>query len=104
MEVDRVGETAVVRVRGSADMAEADKLKDQLELLAGQSVRLIVLELSALEFMGSSALGALLNAHAKLRRCGGQVRLVSPQPLVLRLLQTTCLTRLFAVFKDALAS
>ena len=107
VEVERVGEAAVVRVSGSAGMGEADKLKDRLEQLAEQSVPVIAVDLSDLEFICSAGLGALLSAYAKLRPHSGQLRLINPRPFVLRLLETTRLTQLFGVFgsvQEALAS
>ena len=98
VDVRRLAEAAVVRVRGSADMSHADALRVHLDELAQEPVPTIVLDLTELEFISSGGLGALLSAHAKLRRHGGRLQLVNPRPLVLRLLETTRLTELFAVF------
>ena len=98
VEVQRLAEAAVVRLRGSADMGHADALRDRLDGLAQEPAATIVLDLAELEYISSAGLGALLSAHAKLRRHGGRLHLVNPRPFILRLLETTRLTELFVVF------
>jgi anti-sigma B factor antagonist len=107
MDVERLGSAAVVRVRGSAGMEEADHFRRRLERLAEQPIAIIALDLAGLEFISSAGLGALISAHKKARPHDGRIRLVNPQPLILRVLETTRLTSVFEVFgtlEEALAS
>ncbi|HUS92593.1 MAG TPA: STAS domain-containing protein [Phycisphaerae bacterium] len=106
VEARRVGAGVVVHLAGAAEMAAAEGLRDRLEQLADQADRPIVLDLTDLEFLGSAALGALLSALARAGHDVGAIRLVHPQPFVMRVLETTRLTRLFPVYPtvdDALA-
>jgi len=98
LDVQRVGSAAVVHLRGSAGMSEADQLKTHLEKLVDEAVALIVLELSEMDFICSNSLGAIISAHVRSRHHNGQIRLVNPQPPVLRLLETTRLTSLLPIF------
>lgn len=75
-------------------------LSRQLEELVEHPGAVVVLDLEHLDFMCSSGLGALINAHAKARPFQGQVFLASPSPMVMRLLETTRLTNLFEVFPN----
>ncbi len=107
MDVERLGSAAVVRVRGSAGMEEADRFRRQLEELAEQPIAIIALDLAGLEFISSAGLGALISAHKKASPHDGRIRLVNPQPLILRVLEMTRLTSVFEVFgtlEEALAS
>jgi anti-sigma B factor antagonist len=107
MDVERRGPAAVVRVRGSAGMEEADQFRRRLEQLAEQPFAIIALDLGQLEFISSAGLGALISAHKKARPHEGRIRLVNPQPMILRVLETTRLTSVFEVFgtlEEALAS
>jgi anti-anti-sigma factor len=100
VDIQWIGSAAVVHMRGSAGMSEADRLKEQLDEIAEQPVTVICVDLSELEFICSGSLGALLSAHKKAKPHHGKVRLVHPRPLVLRVLETTRLTDLFEVFDD----
>lgn len=94
----RTDNAAVVTVRGSATMGEADTLRRALEDLADQRVNVIVLDLGEMDFISSLGLEALIAGHLRCRHHAGQVRLVRPTPQVRELLETTRLTRLFSVF------
>lgn len=100
VRVDRQAGVAVVRVRGSAGMTEAEPFGRRLEQLADEPFDLIVLDLSDLEFISSAGLGALVRAHGRLGGGRGRLRLVHPRPMVLRVLETMRLTRLFEVYPD----
>ena len=107
VEVHRAGDAVVVRLAGSADGAEAEGLRARLEELADLGAGPIVMDLGNLAFICSAGLGALLGAYGRMGRRPGAVRLVHPQPFILRLLETTCLTRVFPVYSsvdDALSS
>ncbi len=98
MDVSWRGPASVVRLVGAIGMAEASMLSLRLEELVQQHGAVVVLDMEHLDFMCSSGLGALLNAHAKARPFKGQVHIASPSPMVMRLLETTRLTNLFEVF------
>ena len=96
--VRRIGSAAVVRVRGSAGIAEADKMQRKLEELAAQRVPRIVLDLGEMEFICSQGLGAIITGHLKCRHYEGEIRLVNPRPAVRELLEVTRLTKLFPIY------
>ena len=98
LDVSRRGPASVVRLVGAVGMVEASMLSRQLEELVQQPGCVVVLDLEHLDFMCSSGLGALLNAHAKARPFQGRLSLANPSPMVMRLLETTRLTSLFTVF------
>jgi len=98
MDVSRRGPASVLRLAGAVGMAEASTLSRQLDELVGQPGAVVILDMEHLDFMCSSGLGALLDAHAKARQAQGRVCLAGPSPMVMRLLETTRLTNLFEVF------
>ena len=99
LNVEDRGRAAVVRITGSAGMNEAEGLRRDLEQLASRAIPVIVLDLSDMEFISSLGLGAIISAHLKCRHHNGQIRLVKPRPAVLKLLETTRLTKLFPVYQ-----
>lgn len=98
LEVSREADSAVVKVFGAASMSEANRLRETLEKLAAEEVRVIVLDLREMDFICSLGLGAIINGHLKSRHHQGQIRLVGPIPPVRELLETTRLTKLFGIY------
>jgi len=99
MDVERREQAAVVRLRGAADVAGVDQLRQQLLDLVAAEPASIVLDLGELEFIGSAALGAVVLAHIRCRTIQTEIRLVSPQASVQRTLAVTRLTKLFEIFE-----
>ena len=91
----------VVRLAGSAEMTEADRLRDRLEDLADQGVPRIVLDLSDVDFIGSPGLSAIVHGYLSARDRQGDLRLAAPQPAVLEVLRRARLTRLFPIYDSA---
>ena len=106
IQVNRQGDAAVMKVVGSASMAEADQLRTAIEELVSERISVVVLDLSDMDFICSLGLGAIISGHIKCRHHQGQIRLAGPTPSVRQLLETTKLTKLFGIFdtvEDALA-
>ena len=92
------GPCAVLTMHGSAHMADADAMRRALGDLIDKEVALIVLDMTDLDFICSTGLGAMISGHLRLRNCEGRICLVAPKPSVKNLLETTRLTKLFTVF------
>ena len=60
----------------------------------------LVIDLTAVSFVDSTALGVLISARRRLQSVGGQAMLVHPPALVRRLLAGTQLQQSFAVFES----
>lgn len=89
----------LLRLAGRLDAANAPALERTLTAARGEAPRLL-LELSAVDFLDSSGLGALVGALKSCRRAGGDLRLAAPSAPVARLLRLTALDRVFAVGSD----
>jgi anti-sigma B factor antagonist len=70
-----------------------DKLAEVLEL-GGQRV---LIDLTGVTFMDSTALGVLVGAAKTLESSGGQVVLVADDPRVTRVIEITGLARVFRI-------
>lgn len=68
----------VVRLVGEAD-ATTTSLGDVLDAEAAKTPQLLLIEMSALTFIDSSAIGVIMRAHLQLHAAGGVLVLVSPQ-------------------------
>jgi len=78
----------VVALRGDLDVTGAADAEAAISALLTRGQSLII-DMSALDFIDCSALGALLRVQALARRGGGNVVLAAPQQHVLRVLALT---------------
>ncbi|MBV8303395.1 MAG: STAS domain-containing protein [Acidimicrobiia bacterium] len=92
----RDGET-VVSAAGELDVNTAPELREQLARLAADDVRRVVVDLTDVSFVDSTALSVLVSALKRLRQADGDLELASPSPSVRRVFEITGLTRLFTI-------
>jgi anti-sigma B factor antagonist len=85
---------AVTAVRGEPDITSSAGVMSAIAALTPQHP-VVIVELSAVEFMDCGALGALLRVQRLARQGGGDVLLAAPAAIALRLL---CLTGMDKVF------
>ena len=97
VRVQRHGSAAVVTVAGRAGIGQTEPLYDELQKLAAEHVRLIVLDLHGLSFIGSEGLAPLLYAYGEICAGGGKIQVAAPQPAVRCLLERTRLTKLMPI-------
>ena len=88
------GGDSVVEVAGRLDMAAAPQFKTQVASTLSGNKRLVVVDLSGVEFMDSSGLGALISGLRTTRQVGSDLRIASAQPQVLAVLELTKIDRI----------
>ena len=88
----------LVELSGEADVTNSDALREVLDTEVAKLPRSLIIDLSGLRFMDSSALHALLRVNRSLDRQGGVLALVSPQAAVAKILRLTTADRLIPVF------
>ena len=88
----------LVEIAGEADVTNTDELRRLLDDEVSLQPRVLIIDLSGLRFMDSSALHALLQANREMDRQGGVLALVSPQLAVAKILRLTTADRLIPVF------
>jgi anti-sigma B factor antagonist len=89
---------AVLLVRGEVDVSTAPELGNRLFSLADEGRRDVVVDLSEVTFVDSTALGVLVGALKRFRSNGGDVRLVVTEPQISKVLEITGLTEVFSIF------
>ena len=100
LATERQGAVLVVRVgERRLDAAVAIQFKDALRRTADAGAGRVVLDLSEVEFLDSSGLGALVAAMKQLGP-GCPLDLASPQPPVERVLRLTRMDSVFMVYAD----
>jgi len=100
VDTEQRGPVLVVRIKGSVGIIESETLAQKLEELADRQIPTMVLDLSEMDFICSSGLGAIISGHLRSRHHDGEIRLVDPLPPVRELLETTRLTKLFPLYES----
>ncbi|MET8910643.1 STAS domain-containing protein [Micromonospora sp. NPDC004551] len=78
----------VIRLAGECDMAAREPLTGAL-LAAVDAAPVVVVDLSAVEFLDSTGIHALVTAHHRARAVGGRLHLVNAAGAVAALLELT---------------
>lgn len=83
------------------DTMEIDGLIDSvLKQVAGKPGERWVVDLSDVEYMGSSMLGLFVNIRERIRKNGGTLVLSGMSQPLLRIFHTCCLEKLFTIAKS----
>ncbi len=88
----------LVELAGEADATGSEALHALLQSQTRQKPALLIIEMSALVFMDSSALQAILRARLALEKSGGRLVLVSPHDTVARVLEMTEVDQIVPVY------
>jgi anti-sigma B factor antagonist len=87
----------VLTVSGDIDISTAPDLLAALAALDASAREVLVLDLSPVEFLDSSALGALVGAQKEAAATGGRLTVVCSKPKVLRIFAITRLSEVIDV-------
>jgi anti-anti-sigma factor len=97
VRVERVGEASVVTAHGELDAFTAPALSDAFADAAADADDRVVIDLSAVAFMDSTALGLVVKAVNEIGDRGGDVRLVLPEESARRIFEITTLDRVLPI-------
>lgn len=97
-EIARAGDAVVVRLAGELDLYNADIVRAALAEAVAEEPKRLVVDLGAVEFLDSTALGVLVEARAKLRDRGAFL-LAAPGLEPRRALEVAGLDRHFSVYE-----
>lgn len=93
---EAAGSSLLIRLSGSLDVATSPLLKDALARAAQPSD--VIVDLTQVDFLDSTGLGALMGAHRRAIERGGHLGLIVHEGPISRLLTITGLSRVFAVY------
>ena len=109
-KVSKAGSVNVVDLTlpETLDIEEFDRLNESiLGLVRGEPEGQWVIDLSQLSYMGSAALGLLVNLRQQIKQSGGRLVLCGLSPQLIHIFKTCCMERLFRIVKsrkDAVAA
>jgi anti-sigma B factor antagonist len=96
-----VGDVAIIDVSGRITLGEgAGMLRGLIRDLAKADERELLINLTAVSYMDSAAIGELVGAYASITSAGGAIKLLNPQGRVSEILAVTKLYTVFETFSD----
>ena len=90
VSVEQAGGAVVVKLAGDLDLYNTEQVRAGLANALDGSPERLVVDLAEVDFIDSTALGALIDAH---RKAPGGLRVACPQDAVRRALQVSGLDR-----------
>jgi anti-sigma B factor antagonist len=90
----------LVELAGEADVTNSEQLREVLDAEVVKQPGTLVIELSGLRFMDSSALHVILRANRAMDRQGGVLSLASPREPVAKMLRLTAADQLIPVYSS----
>lgn len=85
----------LINIFGHVDLYQAPLLKDLLHAVVTTGRERLVVDLSCVEFIDSSGLGAIISAFAKLKKTGGMLKIAGAHGLVEKVFQITKMNTFF---------
>ena len=92
---------AVIVPTGRVNMVAAPALRRQLHSLVEDGHTRVVVDLSGVDFIDSSGLGALISGLKVARQAGGDLRIAAPSRQVTSVLELTNLNRVLRAHAEA---
>jgi anti-sigma B factor antagonist len=89
--------TYVVSVTGELDLHSAPQLESELAGLYDKNVRSVVVDLTECEFIDSTALGLLVNAHKRLGTAQARFSIVTADRNIRKIFEITGLDRVLTI-------
>jgi anti-sigma B factor antagonist len=88
----------LVELAGEADVTNSDMLRGVLEAEIARQPSTMIIDLSGLRFMDSTALHVILRANRSMDRHGGVLALASPREAVAKMLHLTAADQIIPVY------
>lgn len=87
----------LVSVVGEVDVATAPLLRDRLEEAVAEGFPTVVVDLTGVTFLDSTALGVLIEASKLCEAAGRTMRIAVSEPRILKIFEITGLTEFFDI-------
>ncbi len=85
----------VIAVTGEIDVASAPQLREALHGVIAEGRATVVLDLLAVTFLDSTALGVLVGGLKRCREMGGELHVVVTDPRIKKIFEITGLNKVF---------
>jgi len=90
--------TSLINLAGEVDVYTAPQVKQQIISLLDGGVTHILVDLTAVDYLDSTALGVLIGGLKRLRERDGSLDLICPNPRIKRIFEITGLDKIFDIY------
>ena len=94
----------LIELSGEVDLYTAPRFKDELIALVDDGVVNVVIDLSQVSFIDSTALGVIISGVKRLHERDGRLRIVAASRPVVRILDITGLDKVLTIFDTSEAA
>ena len=91
---------SILTLRGRLTVGESNSVRETIQALSAAGKTRVVIDLSSVDYIDSTGLGALVICYTTLKKLGGAVKLVNPNKRNLELLLLTKLHTIFETFTE----
>lgn len=91
----------VIELEGEVDVYTAPQLKQQMINLLESGAKQMIIDLSKVEYLDSTALGVLIGGLKRMRETDGNMVLVCPSARIRRVFEITGLDKIFDIYNTA---
>jgi anti-sigma B factor antagonist len=100
VRIDRGDGVTILSPFGEIDIYTGPKLRESVLVALEEQPRILVIDVRGVNFMDSTAIGILMTALKRQRGSDRDLRLVTDQPFVIKLLAVTGLLNEFSIYQD----
>lgn len=90
-----------IELEGEVDVYTAPQLKQQMITLLESGAKGMIVDLTKVDYLDSTALGVLIGGLKRMRETDGNLVLVCPSPRIRRVFEITGLDKIFDLFGTA---
>ena len=99
--VKDLGKHKIMEVVGDVDLYNVGELKQAIfRLLDGEDVKSMIIDMSSINYMDSSGIGALVAGQKKIKTRGGSFALLNMKEDVLNILKLATLDQFFKIYEN----
>lgn len=100
VETKAIGDIDVLKLAGRLDADSTGYFKEKVSFLAEHNRVRLVIDMSAMTFIDSSGLGAIISALRLTRESGGNIKIAALQAPIRPIFKLTHLDRVFDLYGD----
>lgn len=91
------GESCVLSLTGEVDVYTAPALRERLLEANETACGVVIVDMTAVEFIDSSGLGVLVSGLKRVRERGAEMKIITERESILKIFQITGLDRVFLI-------
>ena len=90
----------IIELEGEVDVYTAPQLKQQMISILEGGAKMMVVNLTKVEYLDSTALGVLIGGLKRMRERDGNLVLICPSPRIRRVFEITGLDKIFDIYSN----